>query len=75
MEILREFLESSTIHGVSYISSAKVDFENHCLFLFLYQEKAAKVLWFVVVSLGFLGAGFLIGNSYNEWQKNPIGSQ
>ena len=39
---------------------------------FFCQEKAAKVLWFVVVSLGFLGAGFLIGNSYNEWQKNPI---
>ena len=41
-------------------------------FFFLCQEKPAKVLWFVVVSLGFLGAGFLIGNSYNEWQKNPI---
>ena len=24
MEILREFLESSTIHGLSYISSSKV---------------------------------------------------
>ena len=36
------------------------------------QAKPAKVLWFVIVSLGFLGAGFLIGESYNEWQKNPI---
>lgn len=26
MDLLREFLESSTIHGLTYISTAKVDY-------------------------------------------------
>ena len=74
MDILREFLESSTIHGLTYISTARV-----CLNAFfssfspiLCQTKSAKTLWVLVVCLGFIGAGILIGKSYKEWQENPI---
>ena len=42
------------------------------LFVFLLQEKSTKVLWLGVVCLGFIGAGFLISQSYKEWQENPI---
>merc|ERR1712218_257045 len=37
-----------------------------------YQTRSAKVLWFLFVCLGFLGAGILIGKSYHEWQEKPI---
>ena len=40
-----------------------------CLFI---QTRSAKLLWFTVVCLGFIGAGTLIGKSYKEWQENPI---
>ena len=31
MDILEEFLESSTIHGLSYISASKVgEYKKHC---------------------------------------------
>ena len=36
------------------------------------QTKSAKTLWFLVVCLGFIGAGILIGKSYKEWQDKPI---
>ena len=36
------------------------------------QTKAAKILWFGIVCLGFIGAGVLIGKSYKEWQESPI---
>ena len=36
------------------------------------QSKSVKVLWLLITCLGFIGAGFLIAKSYNEWQKNPI---
>ena len=36
------------------------------------QTRAAKILWFGVVCLGFIGAGILIGKSYKEWQDSPI---
>ena len=29
-------------------------------------------MWFLVVCLGFVGAGYLIGKSYLEWQESPI---
>ena len=58
MEALREFLESSTIHGLSYISTA--------------PTKASKALWLAVVVTGFFTAGYLINSSYKEWQASPI---
>ena len=38
------------------------------------QTRIGKCLWFTSVCFGFLGAGFLISNSYFEWQKSPVAS-
>ena len=38
----------------------------------LSQTRSAKIIWFCVVCLGFVGAGILIGKSYKDWQENPI---
>ena len=73
MHIVKEFLESSTIHGLIYISSAGVS--SQLMFLLSIvssQTKSAKIVWLLVVCLGFIGAGILIGKSYIEWQENPI---
>jgi len=70
MDILREFLETSTIHGLAYISSAGVSLYGafYLISLVFFQTKSAKVLWFLVVCVGFIVAGILIGKSYKEWQ-------
>ena len=36
------------------------------------QTRSFKILWTIVVILGFLGAGLLIGKSYKEWQESPV---
>ena len=36
------------------------------------QTLPGKCAWGSVVSLGFLTAGFIIGNSYIKWQQSPI---
>ena len=70
---LREFLESSTIHGLVYISTAKVGvresglFNDDCL-----QTKTGKLLWFLIVCIGFMVASYLINSSYVDWQKSPV---
>ena len=53
----KEFLESSTIHGVTYISTSR---------------RLGKLFWICVVILGFLAAGFMIKNSFTDWNDNPI---
>ena len=58
MNALREFLESSTIHGLSYISTSK--------------SRAGKVFWCMIVLGGFCSAGFLINNSYVDWRQSPV---
>ena len=58
MNILMEFLETSTIHGLSYISTSK--------------SRAGKVFWSLVVLGGFCSAGFLINNSYIDWRQSPV---
>ena len=40
--------------------------------IFFSQTKAAKILWFGIVCLGFTGAAILISKSYKDWQENPI---
>ena len=57
MENLRIFLESSTIHGLAYISSAK---------------KWMKVFWIVIVTSGFIGSGVMIFESFQIWKESPI---
>ena len=58
MDSLREFLETSTIHGLAHISSA--------------PAKLSKVFWLFVVIFGFSFAFYLINDSYNDWQASPI---
>ena len=54
---VREFLESSSIHGLSYIASS-----NRCTRLF----------WTFVIFSGFSGAFYLINQAFNTWAETPI---
>ena len=55
---LREFLESSTIHGLVHISTAK--------------SRLAKALWLAIVVACFSFAIHMIIDSYKEWQESPV---
>ena len=54
---LFEFLESSKIHGLVYISTSK--------------STLAKLLWTVITMVGFGTAGYLIYDSFNDWAESP----
>ena len=56
--IFRDFLESSTIHGLVHISTAK--------------SKAAKSIWLAIVVACFAFAIHMINDSYKEWQESPV---
>ena len=58
MEILREFLESSTIHGLAHISTSR--------------SKRAKLAWFLGVLASFSIAIFLIWKTTKEIQDDPF---
>ena len=58
METIKEFLESSTIHGLVYISKSK--------------RKVSRLVWIVLVVMAFSIAFKLISNSYMEWEEDPI---
>ena len=58
MNSIKEFLETSTIHGLAYISTA--------------PSKLSKAFWLLVVVFGFSTAFYLINNSYTEWEASPI---
>ena len=57
MEGVRTFLESSTIHGLTYISTTR---------------KYARLFWIIVVTAGFVGASFLIKESFESWSVSPV---
>ena len=57
MEGLKTFLESSTIHGLSYISTTK---------------RYVRLFWTVIVIAGFTGAGIIIYQSFDDWAENPV---
>ena len=57
MSILRQFLESTTIHGLAYIAST---------------AKLSRLIWILVVIIGFSTAGFLIYQSFQSWEESPI---
>ena len=57
MEGLRDYLESSTIHGLAYIASTR---------------KFIRVLWTLVVVGGFTGAGYMIYQSFQSWEESPV---
>ena len=57
MDGVRTFLESSTIHGLTYISTT---------------GKYAKIFWILIVFAGFIGASLLIKESFDSWYESPI---
>ena len=57
MDNFRNFLESSTIHGLSYITSTR---------------KLIRVSWILVIIAGFTGAGLLIYESFQTWAESPV---
>ena len=57
MEGIRTFLESSTIHGLTYISTTR---------------KFARIFWIIIVIAGFSSAFYLINSSFNSWDESPI---
>ena len=57
MNYFQHFLESSTIHGLVYIST---------------ESKFARLFWVLVVATGFTIATLLIEQSFNNWSESPI---
>ena len=56
-EVLKQFLESSTIHGLHYISSTR---------------SIIRLTWILIIVGGFSFAAFLIYESFDNWSENPI---
>ena len=57
MDGIKDFLESSTIHGVTYVSTTR---------------KYVRIFWIFVVISGFSTAGYLINQSFKSWNESPI---
>ena len=57
LEGIKDFLESSTIHGLVYIVTTR---------------KLVRLLWVLIVIGGFSGASYLIYESFQDWTDNPI---
>ena len=55
---IKEFLESSTIHGLLYIATTR--------------NKLVKLFWIITVIAGFTGAGILINRSFQDWGDSPV---
>ena len=58
MDYFCDFLETSSIHGLYYISTCR--------------SKIAKAGWTAVVALGFSFAFFLIHSSFSDWAESPV---
>ena len=54
---IKEFLESSTIHGLVYIST---------------NQRVTRLLWILVVFVGFSGSGYMISESFSAWAISPV---
>ena len=57
MNGVKEFLESSTIHGLAHISS---------------NRRILRLFWIFVVIAGFSGAAALIKQSFDGWASSPV---
>ena len=57
MKEVKEFLGSSTIHGLSHIAA---------------NRRLARLFWIWVVITGFTVAGVLIQQSFSSWADSPI---
>ena len=58
MEEVRNYLEVSSIDGLHYIASAK--------------RFSTRIFWILIVFGGFIGAFFLIYESFINWEQSPI---
>ena len=58
METVRRFLESSSIGGLSYISTSK--------------SRAEKLFWVVVVITSISVTGYLTAEAIVNWSKYPV---
>ena len=56
VKYIKEFLESSTIHGLVHISTS---------------GRFGRLFWIVVVMTGFSIAGSLINQSFDNWHESP----
>ena len=54
---MRSFLETSTIHGLAYISTS---------------QKHVRFLWTLIVIAAFTGSGYIIYQSFQNWSESPI---
>ena len=57
MEGVKTFLESSSIHGLNYISTT---------------QKYVRLLWIFVIITGFSVASLLIKESFDSWSESPV---
>ena len=57
MENIKHFLETSTIHGLTHISTTR---------------KHARVFWIAVVVFGFTFSVYLIQQSFKAWDESPV---
>ena len=57
MDEVKDFLESTTIHGLTYISTTRT---------------LVRVFWIIVVIFGFSTASFLIYQSFQAWEDSPV---
>ena len=57
MEGLSAFMESSTIHGLTHISSSR---------------KFVRLFWMLVVISGFIGSIVIIFQSFKAWDESPV---
>ena len=57
MENLKQFTESSTIHGLAYWATSR---------------RLERYFWIFIVFAGFIGAGIIIEQSFQSWHDSPI---
>ena len=57
MEQIKTFLDTSTIHGLSWISGTR---------------RFSRLFWILIVFGGFTGAVYLIYQSFDNWHQSPI---
>ena len=57
MDVLQNFFDSSTIHGVNHIGTTR---------------KFERLFWIFVISSGFIGSGVQINQSLNQWAQSPV---
>ena len=54
----KEFLETSSIHGLYYIS--------------VNPKLIIKLIWILIVIAGFVGSGVIIYQSFQSWNESPV---